>query len=70
LKRLNGYVGRDNAPALASSQPITIFAQKYPITQEVITDIRPGSIKLWLKRYLPILVVPERSKLMDAMSLG
>lgn len=37
---------------------------------EVETPKIPGMIKLWLMTYLPIRVVPERSKLMAAKSLG
>ena len=46
------------------------FAQKYPIMQDMLTEIKPGSMKLWFKRYLPILVVPDRSKFIEATSLG
>ena len=37
---------------------------------DTVTQISPGIMKLWLSRYLPILVVPERSKLTVAMSEG
>lgn len=37
---------------------------------EVMTLTRPGIINEWLSRYLPMTVVPERSKLTVAMSEG
>lgn len=37
---------------------------------DTITLVRPGSIKLWFSRYLPMTVVPERSKFTVAMSEG
>ena len=37
---------------------------------ETTTETRPGIIKLWLRRYLPITVVPDRSKLTVAISDG
>lgn len=47
-----------------------ICAQKYPTIQEVTTEIKPGNIKLWFSSYLPIFVLPDQSKFMEAMSLG
>src|SRR4029450_11478568 len=38
-----------------------------PATTDVMVAIRPGSIKEWFRIYLPMPVVPERSKLMAAM---
>lgn len=43
---------------------------KYPQTVAVNVWMSPGAMKEWLKRYLPITVVPERSKLTVAMSEG
>lgn len=37
---------------------------------DTITDISPGIINEWFKRYLPITVVPERSKFTVAISDG
>jgi hypothetical protein len=37
---------------------------------EVVTQIRPGIIKEWFSKYLPMMVVPERSKFTVAMSEG
>ena len=44
--------------------------RKYPTAVAVPTPMKPGSRKLWFKINLPILVVPVRSKLMAAKSLG
>ena len=38
-----------------------------PTATAVMVAIRPGSIKEWFRIYLPIPVVPERSKLMAAI---
>src|SRR5262245_53646714 len=38
-----------------------------PTTTPVMVATRPGSIKEWFRIYLPMPVVPERSKLMAAM---
>src|SRR5512145_1955853 len=38
-----------------------------PTTTAVMVATRPGSIKEWFRIYLPMPVVPERSKLMAAM---
>src|SRR5215470_3366198 len=38
-----------------------------PTTTDVMVAIRPGSIKEWFRIYLPMPVVPERSKLMAAI---
>lgn len=37
---------------------------------EMDTQTRPGIMKEWLRRYLPMTVVPDRSKLTVAMSDG
>ena len=42
----------------------------YPITTALIVAANPGSIKLWFNIYLPIVVVPERSKLIAASITG
>ena len=41
-----------------------------PVTTEVMVAISPGIIKEWLSIYLPIRVVPVRSKLMAATTVG
>ncbi len=45
-------------------------AIKYPTSVAVPTPISPGIMKLWFRRYLPMWVVPVRSKLMADRSLG
>ncbi len=42
----------------------------YPRAQELLTPISPGMMKLWLMMNLPMRVVPERSKPIQARSLG
>lgn len=37
---------------------------------ETMTLTMPGRMKLWFSRYLPMTVVPERSKLTVAISDG
>ena len=37
---------------------------------DVVTQISPGIINEWFSRYLPMTVVPERSKLTVAISDG
>ena len=41
-----------------------------PDTVAATTCTRPGIMKEWLSKYLPMTVVPERSKLTVAMSDG
>lgn len=41
-----------------------------PIMIAVMVDTSPGIINEWLRIYLPILVVPVRSKFMAATSVG
>jgi hypothetical protein len=43
---------------------------RYATMVEVNTQIRPGIIKEWFSRYLPMTVVPERSKFTVAISEG
>ena len=45
-------------------------ARIQPKTQETLTPIRPGRIKLWLITKRPMRVVPERSNWIAARSLG
>lgn len=40
------------------------------MTVDTMTLIRPGIMKLWFSRYLPIFVVPLRSKFTVAISDG
>ena len=40
------------------------------MTQPELTVMSPGIIKLWFRTYFPILVVPERSKPIQARSEG
>lgn len=37
---------------------------------ETVTQMSPGIMNEWLSRYLPMTVVPERSKLTVAISDG
>ena len=48
----------------------TNSVSKYATIVETVTQINPGIMNEWLSRYLPITVVPERSKLTVAMSDG
>ena len=41
-----------------------------PTMVDTITLTSPGIIKLWLSKYFPMTVVPERSKFTVAISLG
>ena len=43
---------------------------RYPTIVDTPTLIRPGIMNEWFSRYLPIFVVPERSKLTVAISDG
>ena len=43
---------------------------RYATMVDTITQIIPGIMKLWFRRYLPITVVPERSKFTVAISEG
>lgn len=54
---------------IRENQRITL-AMVYATMVETLTPIRPGIMKLWLSRYLPMRVVPVRSKFMAARSLG
>ena len=49
---------------------MTMCAMIKPMTQPVETPIKPGIMKLWFRMYLPMRVVPERSKPMHARSDG
>lgn len=42
----------------------------YATIVDVLTQMSPGIMNEWLSRYLPITVVPERSKFTVAMSEG
>ena len=44
-----------------------MVAMTNPTTTAVMVETRPGSIKEWFRIYLPMPVVPERSKLMPAI---
>ena len=48
----------------------TMCAMTKPTQQPLMTPIRPGIMNEWFKIYLPILVVPERSKPIQARSEG
>ena len=41
-----------------------------PVTTEVMVAISPGIIKEWFRTYFQIRVVPVRSKLMAATTVG
>ena len=41
-----------------------------PVTTVVMVAISPGIIKEWFRTYFPIRVVPVRSKLMAATTVG
>ena len=41
-----------------------------PVMTEVMVAISPGIIKEWFRTYFPIRVVPVRSKLMAATTVG
>jgi hypothetical protein len=43
---------------------------RYATIVDVKTLMRPGIMNEWFSRYLPIIVVPERSKFTVAISLG
>ncbi len=43
---------------------------KYPTTVALTTWIMPGAMNEWLSSYLPMTVVPDRSKFTVAMSDG
>ena len=47
-----------------------IFPSTRPSTTATSVATRPGSMKLWFRTYFPIRVVPVRSKLMAATSVG
>jgi len=42
----------------------------YATMVDTITHTKPGIMKLWFNKYLPITVVPLRSKLTVAISEG
>jgi len=64
-----GRIPHRGRPDLFVYQKITREIE-YATTVEVLTPIRPGNMKLWFRRYFPMRVVPVRSKLMAARSLG
>ena len=43
---------------------------RYATRVETMTDMSPGIINEWFSRYLPMTVVPDRSKFTVAMSEG
>jgi hypothetical protein len=45
-----------------------IFARNSPVTTDTAVATIPGIMNEWLSTYLPIFVVPERSKLIAAIS--
>jgi hypothetical protein len=45
-----------------------IFARKRPVTTATAVATMPGIMNEWLSTYLPIFVVPDRSKLIAAIS--
>jgi hypothetical protein len=47
-----------------------MLLSRYATMVEVNTQIRPGIMNEWFSRYLPMTVVPERSKFTVAMSDG
>ena len=53
----------------AADQKIA-HVSRYATRVETVTQIRPGIMNEWLSRYLPMTVVPERSKLTVAISDG
>ena len=44
--------------------------KRYATIVETHTQMRPGIMNEWLRRYLPITVVPDRPKFTVAISLG
>ncbi len=47
-----------------------MIERMYATMVEVKTQIRPGIMNEWFSRYLPMTVVPERSKFTVAISEG
>ena len=58
------------ARAAARHAHMNVFTSNQPTMQPTPTPIRPGMMKLWLMTNLPMRVVPERSKPMQARSLA
>ncbi len=46
------------------------WTRKSPVATAVMVAMSPGIMKEWLSTYFPILVVPVRSKLMAATTVG
>ena len=44
--------------------------RRYATSVEVMTQMSPGIMNEWFSKYLPMTVVPERSKLTVAISEG
>jgi len=62
-----GSLVRIRACELSFAQNM-ILARNSPVTTATAVATIPGIMNEWLRTYLPILVVPERSKLIAAIS--